>query len=252
MAPYDDFAWFYNRYWNEDFHSLAWPILERIWLARLGTKRHSGGRPGAHILDVCCGTGYLAGLLTAAGYRVTGVDASPRMVEFAGRNVPQAEFHVGDAARCRLPGPFDAAVSTFDSLNHILVREDLEAALRHTANSLRPGAPFAFDMLLEDAYQTHWGESFALVRDDHALTITGSGYDFRSRMARCTITMFRLIEGVWRRSDVTIEERCYTPEEIGEALERAGFGEVCCYDAGDLGMAGDLGEGRTFFVAVKA
>ena len=23
MALYDDFAWFYNRYWNEEFHSLA-------------------------------------------------------------------------------------------------------------------------------------------------------------------------------------------------------------------------------------
>ena len=32
LALYDDFAWFYNRYWNEEFHSLAFPVLERIWL----------------------------------------------------------------------------------------------------------------------------------------------------------------------------------------------------------------------------
>ena len=174
------------------------------------------------------------------------------MVELACRHVPEGEFHVGDAARCRIPGPFDAALSTFDSLNHVLAYEDLEAVFRHTADSLRPGAPFAFDILLEAAYQTHWGEGFALVRPDHVLTITGSAYDFRSRLARCTITMFRLLEGNWRRSDVTIEERCYALEEIDRALAAAGFGEVCCYDARDLGMAGDLGEGRTFFVAVKA
>ena len=60
MAAYDDFAWFYNRYWNEEFHSLAFPILERIWLPRLP--------PAARVLDVCCGTGYLAGLLCARGY----------------------------------------------------------------------------------------------------------------------------------------------------------------------------------------
>ncbi len=35
MAAYDDFAWFYNRYWNEEFHALAFPILERIWLPRV-------------------------------------------------------------------------------------------------------------------------------------------------------------------------------------------------------------------------
>ncbi len=247
MAPYDDFAWFYDRYWNEEFHSLAFPILERIWLERLGPA----GPSGPHILDVCCGTGYLAGLLAGQGYRVTGFDLSPRMVEFARRNVPEAAFHVADAARFQLPGPFDAAVSTFDSLNHILDRDDLEAAFRNIAASLRTGAPFAFDMLLEEAYQTHWGESFALVRGDHVLTITASGYDFRSRLGRCTITMFRLVEDAWRRADVTIQERCYTPAEIDRALDQAGFGEVCCYDAGDLGMAGDLGEGRTFFVAVK-
>ncbi len=251
MAPYDDFAWFYNRYWNEEFHTLAFPILEKIWLPRLGSGDAAAGLPATHILDVCCGTGYLAGLLAGQGYRVTGFDLSPSMIEFARRNVPQAEFHVADAASFGLPGPFDAAVSSFDSLNHILERADLEAAFRHIAGSLRPGAPLAFDMLLEDAYQTHWGESFALVRDDHVLTITGSGYDFRTRRACCTITMFRRIEGAWQRSDVTIQERCYTPEEIDRALAGAGFGEVCCYDAGDLGMAGELGEGRTFFVAVK-
>jgi SAM-dependent methyltransferase len=245
MASYDDFAWFYNRYWNEEFHTPAFPILERIWLARLEHR-------SAHILDVCCGTGYLAGLLTAQGYRVTGFDLSPCMIEFARRNVPEAEFHVADAAHFDLPGPFDAAVCTFDSLNHILARGDLEAAFRRIAASLRRGARLAFDMLLEEAYQTHWGEWFALVREDHVLTITGSGYDFRSRLARCTITMFRLIEDAWRRSDVTIEERCYTPEEIGGALAKAGFEQVCCYDAGDLGMADDLGKGRAFFVAVKA
>lgn len=243
MAAYDDFAWFYNRYWNEDFHGAAFPILERIWLAHVP--------PEAHILDACCGTGYLAGLLAARGHRVTGIDLSCAMIQHAKENVPTAAFHVGDITEVRPPGRFDAAVSTFDSLNHILGPGRLEMAFRNIAAVMEPKAPFAFDMLLESAYQTHWGESFALVRDDHALTITGSGYDFRSRIGRCTITMFRLLEGVWRRADVAIEERCYTPEEIDEALHHAGFGEILCYDAGDLGMAGQLGEGRTFFVATR-
>ena len=170
MAAYDEFAWFYNRYWNEDFHSLAFPILERIWLERVPA--------GARVLDVCCGTGHLAGLLAARGYRVTGVDLSGDMIRYARENVPGAEFLCGDAAAIRLPGPFEAAVSTFDSLNHILELADLEAAFRNTAAAMRPGGFFAFDMLLEEAYQTHWGESFALVRDDHVLTITGRGLRF--------------------------------------------------------------------------
>src|SRR5579871_391499 len=243
MSPYDDFAWFYNRYWNEGYHNLAFPILERTWLSRIA--------PGSRILDVCCGTGYLAGLLFARGYQVTGIDASPVMVEFARENVPAAQFHVADAAEFRLPAEFDAAVSTFDSLNHILTPEALQATFCRTAAALKPGALFAFDMLLEEAYQTHWGESFALVRDDHLLTITGSGYDFRTRRARCQITMFRLTDGLWRRSDVEVHERSYTSREIDTALNRAGFEEIVCYDASDLGMAGELGEGRTFYIATR-
>jgi SAM-dependent methyltransferase len=243
MAAYDDFAWFYSRYWNEEFHSLAFPILERIWLERLPE--------GARILDVCCGTGYLAELLAVRGFRVTGVDASAEMIRYARETAPEAEFHVADADAFQLPAAFNAAVSTFDSLNHLLAYESLEAAFRNTAAALVPGGLFAFDMLLEDAYRTHWGDSFALVRDDHLLTITSAGYDFRNRTAQCTVTMFRLLDGLWRRSDVVIRERCYSPSEIGGALERAGFGEIVCYDAGDLGMAGQLGEGRTFFVAAK-
>jgi SAM-dependent methyltransferase len=243
VACYDDFAWFYDRYWGEEFHAAAFPILERIWLRRLP--------PGAHVLDVCCGTGHLSALLTARGCRVTGLDVSSEMIVRARSNAPAAEFIVTDAARFRLPATFDAAVSTFDSLNHLTDPGALEAAFRNIAAALRPGSLLAFDMLLEEAYRTHWGESFALVRDDHLLTITGGAFDGRSRKARVNVTMFRLLDGVWQRSDATVEERCYSSDEISNALARAGFGELLCYDAGDLGMDGQLGEGRTFFVATR-
>jgi SAM-dependent methyltransferase len=244
MAAYDDFAWFYNRYWADEFHNFAVPVLDRIWIPRLPAA--------ARLLDLCCGTGYLAGILVRRGFRVTGIDASPAMIECARENAPAACFHVGEAAELQLPREFQGAVSTFDSLNHVLGYAALETVLRNTANALLPGAPFVFDILFEEAYSTHWGENFAIVRDDHVLTITGSRYDARRHRARCTITMFRRIEGVWGRSDVTIEEQCYTREQIDVALRRAGFGEISCYDARDLGVAGDLGEGRTFYVAVKA
>ena len=243
MAAYDDFAWFYDRYWNEEFHGLAFPILDRVWLSRL---------PGhAAILDVCCGTGYLAGILLSRGYRVTGVDCSPVMISYARENHPAGKFRVAEAINFRSAATFDGAVSTFDSVNHLLTRKDLNAAFERVAAALKPGGLFAFDVLLETGYQSDWGQSFAIVRDDHVLTITGSGFDAHTRKACCTLTMFRLIGGQWQRSDVTIHERCYTGKEISAALENAGFDEISCYDARDLGMAGQLGEGRTFFVAKR-
>ena len=98
MAAYDDFAWFYHRYWNEEFHGLAFPILKRVWLARVPAR--------AHILDVCCGTGYLAALLIDHGYRVSGFDASAEMVRYAREKAPAADFQVGEAASFRAAGQF--------------------------------------------------------------------------------------------------------------------------------------------------
>jgi SAM-dependent methyltransferase len=242
-CAYDDFAWFYARYWNEEFHDAAFPILERIWLPLVPRR----GR----VLDVCCGTGYLARLLTGRGYRVAGLDLSPKMAAFARKTAPKGAFFVANASNFALSAPFDAAVSTFDSLNHILDYPGLEAAFRNTAAALEPGAPFAFDVLFEEAYRTRFGEGFAIVRDNHVLTITGSRYSARDRIAQCRITMFRLLEGRWRRSDAVIRERCYAPAEIDRALHRAGFEGIRCYDARDLGMGGQLGAGRTFYVATK-
>jgi hypothetical protein len=150
-----------------------------------------------------------------------------------------------------LPRSYDGAVSTFDSLNHILSEDALRSTLCNTAGALKAGSTFVFDMLTEEAYQTHWGEGFVIVRDDHVLTITGAAYDFRSRMAQCTITMFRLIDGSWKREDVVVRERCYTARELDSALSDAGFGSVNCYAAADLGMAGELGAGRTFYIATR-
>ncbi len=115
---------------------------------------------------------------------------------------PRPRFEVADAASFKTRAKFDGAVSTFDSLNHILEPAALPAAFRRVAAALKPGAPFAFDMLLESAYQTDWADNFTLVRDDHVLLIGGTGFDFRTHLAHCRITMFRNIEGVWRRTDI--------------------------------------------------
>jgi SAM-dependent methyltransferase len=241
MPAYDDFAWFYDRYWNEEFHSAAYPILQRIFLPRVPAP--------ARLLDVCCGTGYLAGLLADAGYHVTGFDASPAMIELARARAPRARFEVAEAADFRTRARFDGALSTFDSLNHILDPADLGQAFRRVAAVLKPGAPFAFDILLEDAYHTDWADHFSLVRDDHVLVISGSGFDFRTRLAHCRITTFRKIDSRWRRADTEVQERCYTTSEIDDALHDAGFEDIACYSAQDLGMAGQLGVGRVFYVA---
>jgi len=239
-TDYDAFAWFYNRYWG-GFSSRALPVLDRLVLGNLP--------PGATILDLCCGAGHLASILTARGFCVVGVDGSSEMLAFARENAPQAQFVLADAREFRSPEAFDAALCLFDSLNHIMSLDELEQVFANVYASLVPGGTFVFDLNMETGYRSRWNGSMGLAREDHAL-IARSSYDVETRTGRMDLTMFRLIEGAWHRSDVTLTQRAYEEGEVREALGRAGFREVAVLDAErDLQMP--TGAGRSFFVAVR-
>ena len=57
-------------------------------------------RDGVHaVLDLCCGTGLLAGELIARGYRVVGVDASEAMLALARERLGRGAVDPDDAPR---------------------------------------------------------------------------------------------------------------------------------------------------------
>ncbi len=237
-ADYDPFAWFYDRHWGS-FSRQVLPVLERLVLGELPA--------GARILDLCCGTGHLAALLTERGFRVVGVDVSPGMLAFARVHAPQADFVLADARDFALPGAVDAAVSLYDSLNHILALDELARVFVNVRRALVPGGRFVFDLNMDEGYRGRWRGSSGLVEDDHAL-IARPAYDAQQRLARMDLTLFRLVDGIWRREDVTLLQRAYTESEVREALLGAGFADVVALDAErDLRMP--WGQGRTFFVA---
>jgi SAM-dependent methyltransferase len=98
------------------------------------------------VLDLCCGTGLLAGELIAWGYRVVGVDASDAMLALARERLgPEVEL-----SRMTLPdlageGVFDAAVCTFDGLNY-LTPDELRLTMAAVALRLRPAGWLIFDL----------------------------------------------------------------------------------------------------------
>jgi SAM-dependent methyltransferase len=98
------------------------------------------------VLDLCCGTGLLAGELVARDYRVVGVDASDAMLALArerlGTEVTLSRTRLPDLA---VDGVFDAAVCTFDGLNY-LTSDELRLTLAAVARRLRPAGWLVFDL----------------------------------------------------------------------------------------------------------
>jgi SAM-dependent methyltransferase len=240
-SDYDDLAWLYNKYWAQP-QQLLWSPLESLVLNDIPTA--------GHILDLCCGTGQLAADLTSRGFRVTGVDGSSEMLRFARENAPEAEFVLSDARSFELPPTFDGAVSQFGSLNHVMDLSELQTVFEQVHRSLLPGGKFLLDLNTEEGFLARWtGSSIGHAEEDHAF-IAGGTYDPESKVGRFSVTMFFLREGEWRRSDVVLNERVYSEEEVCRGLEAAGFQTVQTFDAReDLEI--DV-TGRAFFLAQKS
>ena len=137
----------YNR---QFFDNLAEKYDATNVLHSLGTKgrfdRKAVARmpigPGSHVLDVCTGSGDIAILMARrhADLRVTGVDASTRMLEVAERKamglLDRIGFQPGDALALDFPDDsFDGAVISFGLRN----LTSLEAGLTELFRVVKPG-----------------------------------------------------------------------------------------------------------------
>lgn len=228
----------YDRFWRDWYLPAALPALQRLFFDRIA--------PHTKILDVGCGPGHVTAELVARGFCVTGIDASAELIGLARYNVPGAEFLVQDARTLRMPGMFDAAVSTFDALNHLLVIEDLRDAFRAVAKALKPSGLFVFDMNLEEAYTLdlrHWN---ATVQEDNVSLVRGT-FDPISKLAETELLWFTRTAGEkWERRASLVQERCYSQSDILDALTNAGFSAVEAISARDAGVSADLAFGRIF------
>jgi SAM-dependent methyltransferase len=219
------------------------PVLERLVLRLL--------RPKASILDLCCGDGRVAASLYDRGFQVTGLDGSEKMLDYARGRAPRVVFFLGDARDFDLPPSFDAIISTFDSLNHIMGKRSLQRVFQNAFQALHPGGYFAFDLNREQGYTELWVEMTGVV-EDGAVSIARSDYDQKRGVATCRITSFQREHDIWARYDFTLKQRYHPHEEVMAALRRAGFSDVASFDAAnDLRMRGRIGQHRTFYLARK-
>ena len=115
--------------------------VDKLWWRRTARK-FSGilSRPGAQVLDLCCGTGDMAFALRQQGSqsRITGADFSHAMLVLALVKSANRPVRWVEADALRLPFPdqsFDLITSAFGFRN----LADYDAGLREIRRVLRPG-----------------------------------------------------------------------------------------------------------------
>ncbi len=221
-TAYDDFAWLYNLEWKA-FGERIFPVLKDI----AGEKLPDG----AKVLDLCCGSGQLAKVLTEKGYKVTGIDGSANQIKFARKNAPGAKFIIADARHFKLPPIYNAVFSTFDSLNHIMTSKGLMAAFKNVYKCLVSGGIFIFDLNTEKTFEKGWKVSKEIKETPEYFFVHYGDYNKKSRTAQFHATIFQRKAKNWQRTDIKIKERYYSPAEVKPLLKSAGFTGIKTYAA---------------------
>ena len=136
------YANFYDPLYQDKDYSEECDFLERIF----SEYSHS---PVKEILDLGCGTGGHALLLSQRGYVVTGVDISEQMLDKA--KVRAAELGIKitllnkDIQRLNLNKTFDAVISMFAVMSYQTTNEKIDAAVKNAREHLKLGGIFMFD-----------------------------------------------------------------------------------------------------------
>jgi SAM-dependent methyltransferase len=119
-------------------------------------------QPGEHVLDIGAGTGVPAPAVARVGARYTGVDASPRLIDYARKQHGAiGRFLVGDARK--LPGMRGLELGSFDAALFLLSIQDmdpLQPVLEAAVRMLKDGGRLVM-MLTHPAFrvprQSGWG-----------------------------------------------------------------------------------------------
>ncbi len=203
----------------------------------------------ASIIDLCCGTGNMADIISKYGFKVCGVDGSLAMLAYAKINAPKIEFIHQDIRNLDIKEKFNCSTCLFDSINHIIEPEDVIKTFSNVYNILQDNGIFIFDVNSEVAAQKSAEKEFHAVDKDDVCVYYAS-YDKKERITTFFITTFLLDNGTWNRSDIKILEKYYSNQEILSMLHASGFSKVTIYDGyTDLNIK--FLKERIFFMAEK-
>jgi len=99
-------------------------------------------QPETRVLDLCCGSGQATAILAEQSQAVTGLDASPRSLQRARHNVPQAAYVEALAEAMPFPEAGFDLVHTSMAL-HEMTPTQRRQILQEVYRVLKPGGRFA-------------------------------------------------------------------------------------------------------------
>ncbi len=202
------------------------------------------------ILDVCCGTGTMCFMLQNEGFKPSGFDLAPGMIEAARAKAAKRKvdipFEVMDASTFEFGVTFDAVFSFFDSLNNITDPARLQMAFDRVYDHLTPGGSWIFDMNTEFAFKERLFDQTYLRKNAKLRYKWVGDYDDESRII--TVDMLFYYED--QEFTETHRQRAYNTDEVIAMLQKSGFESIQTFHSYTLEHPRRTSD-RIHFAAIK-
>jgi SAM-dependent methyltransferase len=207
-----------------------------LWLGELLPRLERRGLRHGRLLDVGCGTGKSFLPMLARGWEVTACDISPSMLALARDKLGEqsAALHVADMRALPKFGSFDLVWALDDSVNYLLSREELAAALRGMKLNLASGGLLVFDLNTLRAYRSFFADTAVLERD--GLRLTWEGHADPATAPGSIVEARFKADGANGAAQVAahVHRQRHFPEvELTAALREAGLERVEVFGHGD-------------------
>jgi SAM-dependent methyltransferase len=203
------------------------------------------------LLDLCCGPGRHAVEFAQRGFRVTGVDRSPFLLDRAREHALQAgaevEWVQEDMRRFDRPGTFDLACNLFTSFGYFEDEHDDIRVLRNLYASLKENGVLVLEMLGKERLARTWQSAMCFDLADGSLMVQRP--QVRDDWSRVRSEWIVMKDGQSKRA--VFEHWIYSGRELKDRLLACGFKQVRLF--GSLaGVPYDLEATRLVAVARKS
>lgn len=216
---YNEFAYFYD-----ELNGAA--DYDALYLYVKGQLEQNGIYDGI-VADLGCGTGELTLMLSQAGYDMIGVDQSEEMLAVLREKADELNLSARllllrqDILNLDLYGTIRAAISTFDTYNHIGPRDHFEKAIEKAAFFMEKGGVFLFDLNTPYKHREILSDNVFHLEGSDATCCWMNHYDEQEQTVDIQIEIHYLDEN--EHFEEHFKEYTYPLEYVEEVLQRCGF-----------------------------
>ncbi|MBS4021904.1 MAG: class I SAM-dependent methyltransferase [Dethiobacter sp.] len=227
-------AWYENDSWWQTMAPILFPAARWKNTAAEVSRllQLTGLKPGATVLDLCCGEGRHSLELARHGFHVTGVDRTScflaKGTELAAAEGLEVEFVRYDMRHFCREKSFDAVINMFTSFGYFENQEDDYRVASNTYRSLKPGGIFLLDLMGKEILARIFRERDWLRIDDTIILEERK----LSRNWGWIDAHWTLLKGS-ERHEVIVSHRLYSATELVLLLQTSGFTTVDIYGSLD-------------------